>query len=85
MIEYCVRNKNKGPRQTHEAGMVDLGTKQVKKYMEIAAKYGLDDMQIRESTQKEQTIEQEYWSYTTAPLSLKCRNNRDSLVFGSRH
>jgi hypothetical protein len=71
MIEYHVRNKNKGPGQTRKAGMADLGTEQVKKYMEIATKYRLDDMQIGESAQEEQTIEQEYWSYTTAPLSLK--------------
>ena len=71
MIEYHARNKNKGPGQTREAGTADLGTEQVEKYMEITAKYGLDDIQIRESAQEEQTIEQEYWSYTTVSLSLK--------------
>jgi hypothetical protein len=42
------------------------------KYMALAAQYGLnDDMNIGDSSENEQTVEQEYQAYITAQCSLK--------------
>jgi hypothetical protein len=43
---------------------------EVPKYMTLAEQYGLsDDMNIGESKANEQTIEQEFQAYITAPLT----------------
>ena len=48
-------------------------------YMMLAVQYGIsDDMDIRSSSTHEQTIEQEYQSYITAPLAAK---NIDIIKF----
>jgi hypothetical protein len=42
------------------------------KYMSLAAHYGLlEDMDISNSSRQEQTLEQEYQAYITAPLAAK--------------
>jgi hypothetical protein len=46
----------------------------MEKYFSIADKYGIDDMDIGESGESEQTVEQEYQVYITAPLSSKTVN-----------
>jgi hypothetical protein len=74
MLEYRERNKREGPAQTPGANTADLGTEETKKYFSIADKYGIDDMDIGESGESEQTIEQEYQAYITALLSSKTVN-----------
>jgi hypothetical protein len=76
MLEYHERNKREGPAQTPGANAADLGTEETEKYFSIADKYGIDDMDIGESGESEQTVEQEYQAYITAPLSSKTVNIR---------
>ena len=40
-------------------------------YMSLAEQYGLDGLTIGEPGGQEQTIDQEYQGYITAPLTLK--------------
>jgi hypothetical protein len=68
MLEYRKRNE-KGLAQTPQAGPANPGTGDTEKYMTIAAKYWIDDMDIGVSGGIEQTVEQEYQAYITAPLS----------------
>lgn len=72
MLEY--RERNEGSAQIPGADAADLGTGELEKYMGIAARYGFDDMEIGEPGGNEQTIEQEYQAYITAPLSSKTVN-----------
>lgn len=69
MLEYHERIEKEGPAQTPQADAADQGTGEAEKYMTIAAKYWIDDMEISESGGIEQTVEQEYQVYITAPLS----------------
>ena len=71
MVEYREKNKKEGPAQTLGADAADPGIGEMAKYFSIAADYGIDDMDIGESGGDEQTVEQEYQAYITAPLSLK--------------
>jgi hypothetical protein len=75
MHEYrekaAARNNEGRSSQTAEA---DLGTRETERFMSLAAQYGLDDMDIGESGANEQTIDQEYRAYITAPLSPKTIN-----------
>ena len=49
-----------------------LSTEDAPRYMSLADQYGIaDEMEIGESSQTSQTIEQEYQAYITAALSLK--------------
>lgn len=52
-------------------------TEDLPKYMSLARKYGMADMEIGQSSKTAQTIEQEYQAYITAPLS----RNVDILKF----
>jgi hypothetical protein len=70
MLEYRKRNE-KGLVQTPQAGPANPGTGDMEKYMTIAAKYWINDMDIGVSGGIEQTVEQEYQAYITAPLSLR--------------
>lgn len=71
MREY--REKMRGtagdpPTQTSNP----LSTEDAPRYMSLADQYGIaDEMEIGESSQTSQTIEQEYQAYITAALSLK--------------
>jgi hypothetical protein len=67
MLKYHERNEEE-PAPTPVVDVAaDLGTEEVDKYYSIAAQYGLD-MDIGASEGVEQTIDQEYQAYITAPL-----------------
>ncbi len=66
MLEY--RERKKRPVQTPEANVADLDTGEMQKFMSIAAKYGIVDMDIGGSGGNDQTLEQEYQAYIMAPL-----------------
>lgn len=72
MLKYRERitagNNVEGQAQTPGAGAADLAGK-MEKYMSLAARYDCKDMRVGKSRGKGQTIEQEYQSYITAPLS----------------
>ena len=69
MAEY---HKNRGPVETSEVRDADLDAGEMEKYYTLAAEYTLDDdLDIGGSGGDEQTIEQEYQAYITAPLSSK--------------
>jgi hypothetical protein len=70
MLEYREKNKKEGPVQT-PADAADLGTGKMEKYMAIAAQFGVNDMDIGDSRESDQTVDQEYQAYITAPLSPK--------------
>lgn len=72
MLKYREGSKE-GLAPTPEVDAADSGTEEVEKYFLIAAQYGLD-MDIGESEGIEQTVEQEYQAYITAPLSSKTVN-----------
>jgi hypothetical protein len=75
MVEYRERNNKEGPAPTPGADAADVADPvEAAKYLAIAAKYGIDDMEIGESMGNEQTIEQEYQAYITAPLASKAIN-----------
>lgn len=74
MLEYRERNKKEGTAQTPGTDAADLGTEETEKYFSIADEYGIDDMDIGESGGSDQTLEQEYQAYITAPLSSKTVN-----------
>ena len=48
-----------------------LNAGDVPMYMSLVEQYGLDDLTIGEPGGQEQTIDQEYQGYITAPLTLK--------------
>jgi hypothetical protein len=62
------------------AGLIAPGPGEAPAYMTLDAQYGLadDDMAIGGTTMSEQTVEQEFQAYVTAPLSP---NNIDILKF----
>jgi hypothetical protein len=72
MAEY---RKNRGPVETPEArggSGADLEAGKMEKYYSLTGEYTLDDnMVIGGLEGDEQTIEQEYQAYITAPLSSK--------------
>jgi hypothetical protein len=79
MLEYrekgSVGNNEEQSTRTPGASAADPGAGELPKYMSLAAQYGLDsDMDFGESGETEQTIEQEYQAYITAPLSPKTVN-----------
>jgi hypothetical protein len=65
MLKYRKRNGEE-PAPT-PAAAADLGIEEVDKYYSIAVQYGFE-MDIDVSKGIEQTIEQEYQAYITAPL-----------------
>lgn len=72
MREYRKRRGvESDPVQTPKANAADKGTAGMDKYLEIAAYYGLNDMEIGESEQTEQTVDEEFQAYVTASLSPK--------------
>ena len=76
MSEY---RKKVAANQDEEPLFQQDPTYEAPKYMSLAAQYGLlDDMDIGDLGQSEQTIDQEYQAYMTAPCSLK---NTDPLKF----
>lgn len=68
MLEYRQKiNTTSGESMPTNA---DLDMGEMPAYMSLAAQYGLeDDMTIGRSGGQEQTVEQEYQAYITAPLS----------------
>jgi hypothetical protein len=73
MLEYHEKVPAQ-PVQTSESDAGDPGAEEMPKYTSLAAKYGLNDMDIGESEGNKQTIEQEYQAYITALLALKMVN-----------
>jgi len=72
--EKVLAKNNEGTSAQTPADAADLDGN-MPKYMSLAAQYGLDsDMEIGESGANEQTVEQEYQAYVTAPLSPKSIN-----------
>ena len=72
MLEYHERNKRPAP--TPEANIADLDTGEMQKFMSIAVKYGINDIDISGSGGNDQTLKQEYQVYITALLSSKTVN-----------
>jgi hypothetical protein len=74
MVEYRQKAAIAALAATESAAPVSEATVasgEMPKYMSLAAQYGLEDMDIGASNSPEQTIEQEYQAYITAPLSPK--------------
>ena len=71
MREYCEKMGAEQSTQTADP----LVTVDMLKYMSLAEQYGIaEDMEIGESSELMQTIEQELQAYITATLSLKIVN-----------
>ena len=65
MLEYCEKASTEAPSEPMQTGRGEIP-----RYMSLAEQYGLgDDMNIGESNETEQTVEQEYQAYVTATLS----------------
>ena len=64
MLEYRERNQPQPP-ETLGVDDTSRASRATRKegYMELAARYGLQDMEIGGSEGKEQTVEQEYRAY----------------------
>jgi len=70
MNEY--REKMKGTAGESTQTPNPLRTEDMPRYMTLADQYGIaDEMEIGESSEGSQTIEQEYQAYVTAALSQK--------------
>lgn len=68
MLEYRQKIVTEDKQSTPDDADPRVGDMPV--YMSLAAQYGLeDDMTIGHSGAQEQTVEQEYQAYITAPLS----------------
>jgi hypothetical protein len=78
MLEYCGQNNKGGPVKTPEAAAADLGTGDMEKWMQIAAEYGISDMDISESGGSKQTYKDKYHSTTIA------EDHRHSQILGGR-
>jgi len=69
MAEYRAQAKARTPASTI---VTPIESTVVPAFTHLARKYGLPDMQLGASRDSEaQTLEQEYQSYVTAPLSVK--------------
>jgi hypothetical protein len=80
MIEYREREIVTAPEEEQSIPPTVPGTREMPAYMSLAVQYGItdDDMDIGHFSAQEQTIEQEFQSYITAPLSPK---NIDIIKF----
>ena len=70
MLEYRKRIEGTAKSPEADAAALGSGDTEIERYMEIAAHFGLSDMEIGESpgAKQKQTIDQEYQAYITAPL-----------------
>ena len=73
MLEYRERNQSQ-PSESPGVDAASLVTGEMESYMELAAQYGLQDMEIGESAGNEQTIEEEYQAYFALSPSPKTTN-----------
>jgi hypothetical protein len=76
MLEYRERAGAEGQSAPTTAAGPGVGTGATPGYMSLHQQYGYDndDMEFGGSSDTEQTVEQEYQAYVTAPLSAKHTN-----------
>jgi hypothetical protein len=68
MTEYREDAEKKNPSTNDEGPLIPAASRRLEAYMTLAAQYGLDDdMTIGNPGKYQQSVEEEYQAYITAP------------------